>query len=187
MELRFIRLINKYRLAPVKACVRFDDFKAVLAQNRGPFKEPSYFALAEILIGVIGTLRLQPQREKVEFFFDEDLVSQQELKDAYGTLKRILPPQDAGLIENEPLFRDDKAYMPLQAADLFAWHVRRELFERERGARLETPSWKALCQAKILDCSMDRQDMAEIVEQMTIRWLRHLPKSKARLNDGGYT
>jgi hypothetical protein len=37
----------------------------------------------------------------------------------------------AGYSENPPIFRDEKAFLPLQAADLYAWQLRRKFVEKD--------------------------------------------------------
>ena len=178
--LAFISLINKYRLTPVRSVIRHDDFNAVMAMKRGPFKTPEYYALAALFTHIISAAHLSRQRERLEFFFDVDVVKKSELKAAYSTLMRILPPNISDLIEGEPTFRDDKHFMPLQAADLYAWHVRRDAWERERGTRLDTPIWRALGAPEPIDCSFDRQDMEHMLSMMHNRQLRRLLVNKQK-------
>jgi hypothetical protein len=79
----------------------------------------------------------------------------QELKDAYEILMKVLPTEDAQLFESEPTFRDDKKFMPLQAADLYAWHVGRAAYDLERGVNYNTRIWRALQSVGApLDCSL---------------------------------
>jgi hypothetical protein len=73
--LRFIELIKAHQFRPIKTEIRFDDYQAAIAQNRGRWRTPAYFALVSILIRVIAQLRTSPERETAEFFFDCDIVA----------------------------------------------------------------------------------------------------------------
>jgi hypothetical protein len=43
-----------------------------------------------------------------------------------------------------PVFRDDKWMLPLQAADLYAWHARKERELASEGKEYQHPGWKRL-------------------------------------------
>jgi hypothetical protein len=43
-----------------------------------------------------------------------------------------------------PIFRDDKTVLPLQAADLYAWHARKASAEAAEGRTYEHPGWLAI-------------------------------------------
>lgn len=64
----------------------------------------------------------------IEFIFDEQEGVDDDIRTFFSHLKKGLPVQAQNLIDGVPFFKNDrdKRYMPLQAADLLAWHVRRE-------------------------------------------------------------
>src|SRR5207249_4436298 len=45
----------------------------------------------------------------------------------YDHYKRLQKPEIAALMGSTPIFRDDKLVLPLQAADMVAWHKRRRV------------------------------------------------------------
>ncbi|WP_458389370.1 DUF3800 domain-containing protein [Sphingomonas sp. F9_3S_D5_B_2] len=62
-----------------------------------------------------------------DFIFDrQDNVSKQVLLFWDHTISQQ-PPEWARLINPSPIFRDDKDFVALQAADMLAWHTRRDL------------------------------------------------------------
>jgi hypothetical protein len=48
------------------------------------------------------------------------------------------------LFGDPPIFRDDKTFLPLQAADLYAWHARKERALHSEGREYKHPGWKAI-------------------------------------------
>jgi hypothetical protein len=50
-------------------------------------------------------------------------------------------------IAGEPEFKNDKETTPLQAADLMAWHFRRNLVAHEEGKTFESDVWTELLEA----------------------------------------
>ena len=68
-------------------------------------------------------------RERFEMIFDENLIFGPRAKHLYPMLKacaELQEPQASGLLPIEPLFRNDRDFLPLQAADLFAWWCRKK-------------------------------------------------------------
>jgi hypothetical protein len=65
--------------------------------------------------------------------FDEQGAFGREALDWWLNFKKLLddaPPRSirariASLVCDRPIFRDEKQFLPLQAADLYAWHVRK--------------------------------------------------------------
>lgn len=64
----------------------------------------------------------------IEFVFDEQEGVDADIALFFSHMKKNLPVDAQNLIDGDPLFKSDRdnRYVPLQAADLLAWHVRRE-------------------------------------------------------------
>ena len=68
-----------------------------------------------------------------DFVFDEQGAFGREALDWWINFRKLLddaPPHSlrarvASLVCDRPIFRDEKQFLPLQAADLYAWHVRK--------------------------------------------------------------
>jgi hypothetical protein len=165
--LSLAEVIHKYRLERTQAVIRHADFNAVLKRSHKQFREPSFFTLGAIMFGVLSHARNHRQREKVEFIFDEEVVRPAQLDTAYKIIMGRLDRKDADLIASKPCFKNDKEFMPLQAADLIACYLRRASFEKEKGGELLSPVWAALQATPCADFSLDRNDMLDIVRDMT--------------------
>ena len=81
--------------------------------------------------GVISTITRYLDREgvrtPVDFIFDRQDGVISDLLLFFDYMKRNLPRGARKLINGSPIFRDDdKLVYPLQAADMLAWHLRRE-------------------------------------------------------------
>jgi len=76
---------------------------------------------------VIGVGRLHKQLGvslPVDYIFDETTASKETV--LWYDYVKSQHPHLAPLLGSSPVFKDDKAIMPLQAADMLAWHVRRK-------------------------------------------------------------
>jgi hypothetical protein len=67
-------------------------------------------------------------KEPCDFIFDEQKGFSKEALESWITIKTLLAASkrsDLGkFIGSPPIFRDDKHFLPLQAADFYAWHMR---------------------------------------------------------------
>jgi hypothetical protein len=164
--LEFVGVIHKYKLNCVKVVISHADFDALIKikHKNSPFKDPSNFTLAVLLLRALSYARSHKQREQLDFIFDEDVVKPGQLEEAYQIIINRLEPRDAELLPRKPSFKNDKEFVPLQAADLIAWHVRRDCFERANGKTLQSPVWDALQNIPTADFSWDRRDMLDIVK-----------------------
>jgi len=62
----------------------------------------------------------------VDFIFDEQDGVSADIALFFEYMKRGVPAPARRLIGGSPIFRNDRLFLPLQAADMLAWHVRRE-------------------------------------------------------------
>jgi len=178
--LAFARLIEQYQLTSVEAVIRYDDFDELIKQNRGPFKAPPVFGVTCILTALLYAMSNFPNPYEMDFFFDNDSVRQGDLDRAYNLVhsehKELAP-----YLPNRPIMRDDKRWMPLQAADLYAWHVRRDHFE---GGELDTELWRILRSRPVFDCGVTRKDMLDMMAGMEKgkwgKWPRTVPKQEPK-------
>lgn len=180
--LEFARLVDESDLTPIKTVIPIADFEEIVKANRGPFKSECNFALLALLTGLFEEMsrRLVVDWEEFEIFFDEGCVRPGHLERAYQlTLKLLRQTNYADLAEmlpGRPTFRNDKKYLALQAADLYAWHVRRESFEQARGAALQSEAWEILQRKTPLDFSYDRSQLLDFVARGPGLWPKKLPK-----------
>ncbi len=95
--------------------------------------------------------------EPVEFVFDNQGPEELKALSWYAGLVEAVPEPYKTIMANTPVFRNDRDILPLQAADMLAWHVRRgtERPDEEReavglitgGARCQ---WKGHLDASVL-------------------------------------
>lgn len=62
----------------------------------------------------------------IDFIFDKQEGVQFDIALFFDDLMKRLPTSQKALISKTPVFADDKEFLPLQAADLLAWHLRKE-------------------------------------------------------------
>jgi hypothetical protein len=83
---------------------------------------------------------------RIKFVFDENVIEKKKIFDSWDELKNAsyLPKRSRDLIGDTPYFENDKALLPLQAADLIVGVCRRRWMERTHGIPIfPLPSRKA--------------------------------------------
>jgi hypothetical protein len=71
--------------------------------------------------------------ELVEFVFDNQGSDELKSSEWYTGLVDAVPEPFKTIMANKPVFRSDRDLLPLQAADMLAWHVRRDVERPKEG------------------------------------------------------
>jgi Protein of unknown function (DUF3800) len=131
----FFRVLEEYELLSISCKLNAAELKKAISRlwvlNRrfdwGPFSDP-YFVAFRILIDSVGEqgdkmMSWLPD-EKIDFIFDDQSQKKiiYEAWDAYMASKE---PDVRKQFGSTPRFENDNEFMPLQAADLWAWWVRK--------------------------------------------------------------
>jgi len=120
--------------------------------------------------GVVATLTRYVSGEGVsvpiDFVFDEQSGVSEDISIFFSLMKSKLPKEARRLITSTPIFRDDKHFLPLQAADMLAWHLRREYEDFGERGKLEG--------ANILRSSYHIH--SEVPESVLQQWANHFSK-----------
>jgi hypothetical protein len=130
------------------------DFIAKLPDRKmRVFKNPYFLGFLSTIGNLLLHVHSNEQRskqatERLEILFDEGVDRPKRLREGYrafvDSIKRKYPEDLELLVNKEAQFRDDKVFLPLQASDLLAWHVRRSRAAKVQGLSYRDPIWTAL-------------------------------------------
>ena len=140
-----ISIIRKHAISRIHASVRTADFNTYiknlpLPSRRLTSESPYTLLFMQIILSNAAWMaahgdRLRQAHGPVDFIFDNQIGFSDEALLWWPSFKRILDeasrtdlPQYVG---SAPIFRDEKQFLPLQAADLYAWHLRRNFVENQ--------------------------------------------------------
>jgi hypothetical protein len=101
----------------------------------------------------------------VDFIFDEQGKIGAEAVVWYEYIKSIQPPEVAKLLGSSPVFKDDKLILPLQAADLLAWHLRRSGEERNKNE--SRPIFEKLIPILHAEVPITKDALRKMAQQMS--------------------
>jgi Protein of unknown function (DUF3800) len=143
----FTSLILQYRPLAVRNVIPHGAYQATFRGKIAKQADYPYFLSYYAIIGVL--LRYQYLQKwhadsGVDFVFDEQGKESILPQLAWQFAKQIVPAWAKPLIGARPTARDEKAFLPLQAADFLAWHSRRFYLEQSRGKDYHSPAWEAL-------------------------------------------
>lgn len=114
------------------AQMMWNDYTNVVKGNVDSRLENPYAFLFFKILGAISYLQRRSNEvgnfgfKPVDFIFDKQGRAGLKCLDWYGHLAQRVAEPDRTIISSKPRFEDDQAEIPLQAADMFAWHIRRE-------------------------------------------------------------
>jgi hypothetical protein len=126
-------IVNRHALASVLYVVPTESWRKhfVGRLENSYHNRPYYFAFHGVMANVVKYLHLKGIKEKIDFVFDsEGGEPVTEIIDGFSRWAAIAPDHLKEYIGAPPIFRSEKEVLPLQAADLFAWHIRRAYAEK---------------------------------------------------------
>jgi hypothetical protein len=113
-----------------------------------------YFLCVENIIGLLIVHQLNElwhPNDPVDFIFDEQGKESDVIQRSWRFTVENAPPRFKPLLGQRPIHRDEKEFLPLQAADLLAWQSRRFYDEKARGNKYSNPTWEALSKLQCVE------------------------------------
>src|ERR1039458_5051934 len=103
----------------------YRDLKPVSPRGLG---KPHFTGCFAVVAGLANFVASKNGNIPIEFIFDEQEGVDEDIALFFAHMKKSLPKKARELIASTPMFRNDKdkQFLPLQAADMLAWHLRRE-------------------------------------------------------------
>lgn len=103
------------------------------------FDTPYALAFYLIIAATHKYLAAAGNHEEVDLIFDRQLDQEKLLNGAHSFVTDGLPQEVLNRFPTPPVFMDDKRAIPIQAADMLAWHIRRSWKEgRDKLPKLST-------------------------------------------------
>jgi hypothetical protein len=164
-------VINDYVGYSVSAVVHLEPLKRIIGNSEFGFPKqaanPYYHAISSLISSVARLQIIQgmPADEKVDWVFDERFMEQGKFLSVWDAVVRDAPPDVRPMIGGTPIFKADNDVLPLQAADLEAWWLRRRWDEKLKNLRrLEYP-WRP---EPIPECNsiLDEKALKTILDRM---------------------
>lgn len=126
---RLARIINRHVEFAIWTAIDLDDHEKTWARVTKPQSEPYFWCFHTIILGTCFDLwETCNWRERFEAIFDEQLIFGERARRWFPLVSEIMQlahPEESSLLPNELIFRKDDEFPQIQAADLWAWCLRR--------------------------------------------------------------
>jgi hypothetical protein len=99
----------------------------------GKINDPYFLAAYYMMMRIAEVQNIAGLNEPVDFIFDRQDEHETFMRDAWDFLKEFSADGIRRRLRKRPLFEKDTEFMPLQAADLHAWWVRKRYQNQEKG------------------------------------------------------
>lgn len=129
-------IINRHAFSALIFVASTDGWKkhVVGKLNERYHDRPYFFAFHSIMSLAVKYLDSKGIKEKVDFVFDEEGGESMRLMlESFDGWADVAPTHLKEYIGSRPIFRNEKEVLPLQAADMLAWHVRRSFADGIQG------------------------------------------------------
>jgi hypothetical protein len=130
------------------------------------FYNPYYVAFQGIISSIARHRYDQGLNEKIDFIFDKREMEKKNIRDAWDLLKERFNEDTKSMMGSDPRFEDDKEFLPLQAADLLAWWIRRMATEESDGIQKFDFPWKPTRSIPAFQFHYDEALLRKIRESM---------------------
>ncbi|MDX3965144.1 MAG: DUF3800 domain-containing protein [Bradyrhizobium sp.] len=130
---RLAPIVNKHALASMIVTVPTRSWRRHMVGKleHKYHNRPYYFAFHGAMSSVPKFLHQKGIEDQIEFVFDsEGGEPVQEILDGFDRWAELAPDHLKKYLSGPPVFRDEKLVLPLQAADMLAWHIRRIFHDR---------------------------------------------------------
>jgi hypothetical protein len=166
------KTIEQFASFQVSCIVNLSDFYRIFDSFAA---NPYYLAFGSIIHEVAYYQMTLGIDETIDFVFDDQAMEKGKIIEAWDYIKEnYARPDTKHLIGSVPAFQNDQKFLPLQAADLLAWWVRKMATEEADGAKLVAFPWTP---AKKIPGFQFRFNEAELLEAREgfSRIMRDLP------------
>lgn len=121
----FVSIARKHASLRVRSVIKISEYQRHLKPHVPKELDGPYVpCFLQIITSVAAHHRDHNWKEPVDFIFDEQQQFSKELVSTWWHIRNISEPFNLSALGDQPTFRDDKTFLPLQAADLYAWLVR---------------------------------------------------------------
>lgn len=161
------RVINHFNPMSFQVSIDRRHFYDVLAPISPRGLANPYFSCCSAVMATLANFASQAKAKgKIEFIFDQQDGVSADIHMMFESMRETVPRSVRKWIDGRPQFKDDKQFTGLQAADMLAWHIRRE-------HEVEDFPANTLPMANLLRNRMHGHLISEIDNALIDKWADH--------------
>jgi Protein of unknown function (DUF3800) len=152
---------SRYRVDTVLARPNYD----MLVRGKLPqqIDDPYFICFYNVILSACHLLNKLGVERTVDWIFDEQGPIGAEAVRWYYWVRENVPPDVQKRLGSTPIFRDDGAVLPLKAADMYAWQIRRHLAEEQPKHLAHNDNLDGLLSLHGVSCYMRPEDLENLV------------------------
>lgn len=126
-------VIKRHALIRVSAGMGWKAYTDI-ARGKVPSKvdSPYFFLFLNLIMSVAGWQIRTGAKERVDFVFDDQAKIGRISVKWHDYVRELLPPDARHILTSTPSFQHDTEVLPLKAADMMAWHMRRDVADKTK-------------------------------------------------------
>jgi hypothetical protein len=155
-------IVADHTMLRVQTVIRWNDYIAVMRPIAlaKPLNDP-YFALFYKVIMAVATWQdAQGLPGTTDFVFDEQSAMGTRAADCYDLLRSVATPTMFRRLGSKPIFRHDVDLLPLKAADMLAWQLRRAFAYPDESR--PSSAMRILMKVPVIERTLSRADLEEL-------------------------
>lgn len=121
------QIINRHPKLFTYSMIDLEAHAKTWALTPGTASDPYFWPYQNTIMAICHHLWDIGWRERFEIIYDVQMISGPKTRLWYPVLQRLMElqyPEQAKILPIDPIFKTDDEFLPLQAADLFAWCLR---------------------------------------------------------------
>lgn len=160
---KLLEIIKSHAMIRVFSAMKRKDYDEIIKGKVFDEIDQPYFILFYRLIYAIAEYqRIHKWNVQNDFIFDEQGKMGLNTVKWFHIMKREMPQNIKSYVGSPPIFRDDEKFLPLQAADLYVWAIRRNLYENKILIVPIRPELKYLYDMKSIELYFNREDLLKM-------------------------
>lgn len=158
---------SRYRVDTVVARPNYE----MLVRGKLPqqIDDPYFICFYNVILSACHLLNKIGIEGTVDWIFDEQGPIGIEAVRWYYWVRENAPAEVRMRLGSTPVFRDDNLVLPLKAADMFAWQIRRHLAEEQPKGIPHNDNLDSLLSLHGVSCYMRPQDLENLVDSRGMR------------------
>ena len=130
--LKLAGIVRRNTVLRIQTSIGWDDYNAVLRGNvPGIYDNPYLWVFYRLITSMTAWQARQNYASKVDFIFDYQCKFGRQAAKWFEPIRDFVSPEERARM-GSITHKDDQEVLPLKAADMWAWHVRRYLAEGYR-------------------------------------------------------
>jgi hypothetical protein len=138
---RFHRIIDEHALGSVSIAIPVKEYSELFG-NLSVWRDPYIFAFFCLIQRYREHCDKIGSDRDVKFIFDNQSSAKVRVAEAWSYFEQAGNERLMEIMGGFPSFEDDKKFLPLQAADMAAWWIRRQIEDRGKGVEPPSVPWR---------------------------------------------